>query len=56
MAKLKRVSRGLTFVFASTLVFGIAAANIMEANAGTLDGFFGTHSTKLVQRRRWRII
>ncbi len=50
MAKLKRVSRGLTFVFASTLVFGIAAANIMEANAGTLDGFFGTHSTKLVQR------
>ncbi len=50
MAKLKRVSRGLTFVFASTLVFGIAAANVMEANAGTLDGFFGTHSTKLVQK------
>ncbi len=50
MAKLKNVSRGLTFVFASTLVFGIAAANIMEANAGTLDGFFGTHSTKLVQK------
>ncbi len=50
MAKLKRAGRGLTFVFGSTLVFGIAAGMIMEENRTILDGYFNTHSTKLVQK------
>lgn len=50
MAKLKRVSRGLTFVFSSTLILGIATGLTLEANKDAIDSFFGTHSTKLVQK------
>lgn len=50
MAKLNRLSRGLTFVFSSTLLFGIATSLTLEANKDAIDSYFGTHSTKLVQK------
>ena len=50
MAKLNRLSRGLTFVFSSTLLFGIATGLTLEANKDAIDSYFGTHSTKLVQK------
>ena len=50
MAKLNRLSRGLTFVFSSALLFGIATGLTLEANKDAIDSYFGTHSTKLVQK------
>ena len=50
MAKLKTVSRGLTFVFGSTLVLGVATSYVLEANKDAIDSYFGTHSSKLIQK------
>lgn len=45
MKNLKRSCRGLMFVFSSTLVFGLGAMTVLEANSDAIDSFFGTNST-----------
>ncbi len=48
--KLTRICRGLTFVFTSTLMFGITAASLLETNKDAIDGYFNTHSSILKQK------
>ena len=50
MSKLNRTTRGLTFVFGTVLVFGIACGSILEANKDAVDSYLKTHSSTLVQR------
>lgn len=45
MKNLKRSCRGLMFVFSSTLVFGLGAMTVLEANSDAIDNFFNTNST-----------
>ena len=50
MSKLNRTTRGLTFVFGTVVVFGIACGSILEANKDAVDGYLKTHSSTLVQK------
>ena len=50
MSKLNRAARGLTFVFGTALVLGIACGSILEANKDAVDSYFRTHSSTLVQK------
>ena len=50
MSKLNRAARGLTFVFGTALVLGIACGSILEANKDAVDSYFKTHSSTLVQK------
>ena len=45
MKKAKRTCRGLLFVFSSTLVIGLGAMVVLEANSNAVDNYLGTQST-----------
>lgn len=50
MGKLHKTARGLTFVFSSALILGVACGSALEANKEAIDSYFGTNSSKLVQK------
>ena len=48
MRKSKTLWRGLTLTFTALMSLSVVAAVVMEQNRGELDGFFNTHSSKVI--------